>query len=234
MNDAFADWLGRQMKSRGLSQRGLAKIVKVAPSAITRWANGTGAPSVGSYAKLAEALDVSVEEVYAAARRTVTTKPSAGSGLDLRRTAREIRALQGDRIPVLEQHVSAGRGQQILDYIYMEPSDDPVDERIALQVEGTSMEPDIKDGDIVVINPALEAEVGDIVVAVMDDQFYVKWLRQRRGRMILVGNTGEFEAAKAQIQGVVIEVRHPTRRRRGRYDSQRRAAELRVADQANS
>lgn len=61
------------------------------------------------------------------------------------------------------------------------------------RVRGTSMQgAGIADGDILVVNRALEAKHGDIVVAEVDNDFTVKYLHRRGGRVKLVAADPTF------------------------------------------
>lgn len=55
------------------------------------------------------------------------------------------------------------------------------------RVSGTSMlEAGIFDGDLIVVDRSLQARHGDVVVAQVDNDFTVKYLHQRAGRVKLV------------------------------------------------
>jgi DNA polymerase V len=61
------------------------------------------------------------------------------------------------------------------------------------RVRGTSMQgAGIADGDILIVNRALEARHGDIVVAEVDNDFTVKYLHRRAGRIKLVAADPTF------------------------------------------
>lgn len=78
------------------------------------------------------------------------------------------------------------------------------------RVRGTSMAgAGIADGDILIVNRALQPVHGDIVVAEVDNDFTVKYLHQRGGRVKLVAADPTFpdivpkEAQTLVICGVV-------------------------------
>jgi len=61
------------------------------------------------------------------------------------------------------------------------------------RVRGTSMQgAGIADGDILIVNRALDAVHGDIVVAEVDNEFTVKYLHRRGGRVKLVAADPAF------------------------------------------
>jgi DNA polymerase V len=61
------------------------------------------------------------------------------------------------------------------------------------RVRGTSMQgAGIGDGDILIVNRALDPVHGDIVVAEVDNDFTVKYLHRRAGRVTLVAADPTF------------------------------------------
>lgn len=61
------------------------------------------------------------------------------------------------------------------------------------RVRGTSMQgAGIADGDILIVNRALQPVHGDIVVAEVDNEFTVKYLHRRGGRVKLVAADPTF------------------------------------------
>lgn len=59
------------------------------------------------------------------------------------------------------------------------------DNLFLLRVAGSSMDPEIRDGDMVVVIPAVTAKTGDIVVALIEDEATVKKLILKPDRIIL-------------------------------------------------
>jgi len=81
------------------------------------------------------------------------------------------------------------------------------------RVEGQSMiDAHIDDGDLVVVNRALEAKHGQIVLAIVDDGYTIKTLYQRAGVIELRPANPSFkpirfsDGAELQIWGVVTGV----------------------------
>lgn len=77
-----------------------------------------------------------------------------------------------------------------------------------LQVQGDSMiEAGIFDGDYVVVRQQSYAEDGDIIVALLEDEATVKYLRRRRNRVVLQPANSEMQpiiAKDVQIVGKVL------------------------------
>lgn len=87
-----------------------------------------------------------------------------------------------------------------------------------LRVEGDSMQgAGIWHGDIVVVDKSLTARSGDIVVAAVDGDFTLKFLKRGGDQAWLIAANPAYpplalhEAADAQIWGVVTFVIHKTR-----------------------
>ncbi len=84
---------------------------------------------------------------------------------------------------------------------------------IALRVKGNSMEPVIKEGQIVVVDPYREANTGDIVIAVKDEKSTIKrYHRIDETTIILEPLNPAFErivlkSGDLRIVGVVIEIK---------------------------
>jgi len=55
----------------------------------------------------------------------------------------------------------------------------------ALRVKGNSMEPEYREGDIIMVNPQLEAHIGDHIIAKVGDQVTFKKLRKQDGTVLL-------------------------------------------------
>ncbi|HSQ04900.1 MAG TPA: S24 family peptidase, partial [Burkholderiales bacterium] len=78
-----------------------------------------------------------------------------------------------------------------------------------IKVKGDSMiDGGIHDGDIVVVERRASAQPGDIVVAIVDNEFTVKRLARGKGRLILRAENKAYPAirpeADAEIFGVVV------------------------------
>jgi len=91
-----------------------------------------------------------------------------------------------------------------------------------LRVDGDSMiEAGIRSDDLVVVDKSLEAKSGDVVVAAVDGEFTLKYLRRSGQKAWLVPANPDFEPIEldesrdVSIWGVVTFVIHQQRRRVG-------------------
>jgi DNA polymerase V len=123
-------------------------------------------------------------------------------------------------IPLFTAGVSAG---------FPSPADDFIDKKLDLneflishpsatffvRVEGTSMiEAGIHPGDILIVDKALEASPGSIVIAVIEGEFTVKRFQRTEGRCFLLAENPSFkpieitEGMRVEVWGVVTYVIH--------------------------
>ena len=59
----LAEIIAKHRKDKGMTQVELASIMGVTDKAVSKWERGLSYPDVASYPRLAEALDISVEEL---------------------------------------------------------------------------------------------------------------------------------------------------------------------------
>jgi len=90
------------------------------------------------------------------------------------------------------------------DYLVAQPSRTHL-----IKVKGDSMiDAGIHDGDIVVVEKRVAANVGDIVVAILDNEFTLKRLDREKGRVILRPENKAYPVIRpkgnAEIFGVVV------------------------------
>lgn len=114
-------------------------------------------------------------------------------------------------VPLFTAGISAG---------FPSPADDFIDARLDLneflvahpaatffvRVEGTSMiEAGIHPGDILVVDRAVEAKPGSIVIAVIDGEFTVKRYHCADGRCFLLAENPSFSPIEV-TEGMAVEV----------------------------
>jgi len=123
-------------------------------------------------------------------------------------------------VPLFTAGISAG---------FPSPADDFIDRKLDLneflvahpaatffvRVEGTSMiDAGIHPGDILIVDKAVEAKPGSIVIAVIDGEFTVKRYHCAGGRRLLLAENPSFrpievtEGMAAEVWGVVNYVIH--------------------------
>lgn len=214
MSETFGEWLKLMMRRRGLSQSDLARGADVTRSAVSRWVNDLALPDTESCVRLARFFNEPIEHVYALAGHPVNYEPRPPQPRSIREQALEFLAGMPVAVPVFDQLASAGPGQTVMDYVYLEPGYETDGRYIAIRVKGRSMEPDLRDGDTVILDTEAVAEVGELVVATVGDEVFVKELRRKGDHLVLVGrDKREIPADDAKIEGVAIQTIRALRRR---------------------
>lgn len=145
-------------KKRGLTMKQLGEIIGASESTISLYENERRQPSYETLLKLAEYFDVSVDYIL---RGDVgnTDVPSFRQKSN------------GVQIPVLGD-VAAGIPIEaitdVLDYEEIEESMAHTGQFFGLRIKGSSMEPRMKDGDVVIVRQQESADTGDIVVVLVN------------------------------------------------------------------
>lgn len=124
------------------------------------------------------------------------------------------------QLPVFASSVQGGFPSPAEDYIekQLDLNELMIQHPVAtfyVRVEGDSMrDAGIHSGDILVVDRALKANSGKIIVAVIDGDFTVKRLRIRKGQMFLEAESEGYpdiavkEGSDFQVWGVVTYVIH--------------------------
>ena len=84
------------------------------------------------------------------------------------------------------------------------------EKHFALRIKGNSMEPDIKDGDIVIVRKQTTAEDNDIVIAIVNgDEGVCKRLKRYPGGMALVSSNPLYEPkyfSEEEVTGIPVRI----------------------------
>lgn len=98
----------------------------------------------------------------------------------------------------------------------MQDSSCSASEPFALRVLGDSMEPEFKDGCIIIIDPASNAEHGSYVLAQVEEEYIFRQLISENGRWYLQPLNSGYERTEIEnasvIRGVIVQ-RAGTRRK---------------------
>lgn len=141
-------------KQRKLTQKQLADRINVDCSAVTKWETGKANPDFEKQQLLADIFGVSVDYLLGRANSTQTeAKP------------------KGIRIPVLG-NVAAGIPieaiEEIVDYEEISEEMASRGEFFGLKIKGSSMEPRIKEGDVVIVRQQSDIESGDVAIVLVN------------------------------------------------------------------
>lgn len=196
----FQTVLKQLREEHSLSQSKFAQKLGVAQSTVGMWESGKNKPEYGTLLKIAELFNVSSDYL----------------------TGRSRSASDKKTIPVLGT-VPAGIPieaiEDVLDYEEVTPDMARLGDLFGLRVKGDSMEPRIKEGDVLIIHKQDAAETGDIVIAFVNgdcEATVKKYVRHDDGISLIPFNTAyapkfftknEIETLPVRIIGKVIELR---------------------------
>lgn len=187
-------------KSR-LTQTDVAKIIGISQTGYSDWETGKNRVDARSLGRLAELYGVTVNYLLGIDENDAPAK--------------------GVRIPVLGS-VAAGIPieaiQDIVDYEEIDADMAAAGEYFGLRIKGSSMEPRIREGDVVIVRRQEEAETGDtVVVLVNGDSATVKRIKIEPNGIALIPNNpaydtrfysaAEVELLPVHIIGKVVELR---------------------------
>lgn len=153
---AVGKFLKEKRAEAGLSARELAHRAGVSGAYIRYVEEGKRRPTFDNLMKILKSLGVEAQELLSATGH-------AGANVEPSRVGKLY------RIPVVTW-VTAGRWKEVCDAFEPGDADEWIESDIrgknvfALRVLGDSMEPEFKDGEIVIVNPHLEAAPNDFIV----------------------------------------------------------------------
>lgn len=196
-------------KANHLTQRDIAEILEVTPSAVSLWESGRNNMDWKAASILARKFDITPE--YLLGETNVLDKLSSASNRK-----------EGVRIPVLgtiRAGIPVAAIEDIEDWEEITADMAKTGEFVALRVKGDSMLPEIKDGDIAIIRRQETIESGQIAVVIVNgDESTIKKVRLSPDGIMLIGfNTAVYEpkfysneeiiGLPVRIYGKLVEVR---------------------------
>lgn len=192
----------QRLKAGYKSQADLAKILFVNQTAVSQWERGVTTPSPPILLKLSQLYGVSTDYLLGQSTSSNDSK--------------------GIKIPVLGD-VAAGipieAVENIVDYEEIDTSMASTGEYFGLRIRGSSMEPRIREGDVVIVRQQEDADTGDTaVVLVNGDSATVKRIKKEPdGGIWLIPNNPAYEPqhyspaevaeCPVHIIGKVVELR---------------------------
>ena len=194
----------RQLRtSYEMKQSDLAHRLSVKANTISYWENGIYEPSFDMLQKMAEIFDTSIDYILG---RSNIQKPDSS---------------HGSIIPVLGE-VAAGIPIEaitdIVDYEEIDAALARTGEFFGLRIKGNSMEPRMREGDVVIVRQQDSAETGDtVVVLVNGDSATVKKIKYGPDGITLLPtnpaydplfySAAEVEQLPVRVIGRVVELR---------------------------
>lgn len=187
-------------KAKGLTQRQVAEAIGLSQNGYSYWENGKSKIDQSQLVKLAALFDVSIDYLMGNSQ-----------------VPKEI----GVKIPVLG-NVAAGIPIEaitdIVDYEEIDAAMAATGEFFGLRVKGASMEPRMRDGDVVIVRKQDRAETGDtVVVLVNGDSATVKKIKYGLDGISLIPtnpaydvqfySAADVERLPVRVIGRVVELR---------------------------
>lgn len=184
----------------GLKQSDLANRLNVKPNTISNWETEKSYPDLDSLRKMSVIFEVSVDYIL--------------GGNSVGKSA-------GIRIPVLGDVAAGIPIEAITDVVDYEEIDGALaatGEFFALKLKGDSMEPRMRDGDVVIVRKQDDAETGDtVVVLVNGDSATVKKIKYGPDGISLIPTNpvhdvqfysrADVERLPVRVIGKVVELR---------------------------
>lgn len=165
-------------KRDGISQKELASKLFVSQQAVGKWERNETTPNPEAILTMAKIFSVSTDALLGDS----TPPPSTG----------------GTWVPVLGE-VAAGipieAVEDIVDYEEIDSALAATGDFFGLRIKGSSMEPRIREGDVVIVRKQDDADTGDTVVALVNgDSATVKRLKKEAdGSMWLLPNNPAYD-----------------------------------------
>lgn len=206
-NPTTAERLSLALRNAGMRPQALANASGVSKASISQYLNGSHAPSGSSSERMAEVLHVN--PIWLMGYDAPMENPSVPS------------QSRGTTINVYGRVTAGSSAESVQDIIDTEE----IPEKLArqgdffgLQIHGNSMEPRMKEGDVVIIRRQEHAETGDLVIAAINDaDAMCKRLRKYRDGIELISanpsyepmffSNREIEEKNVRILGRVMELR---------------------------
>lgn len=196
--------LKKLREEKNISQAKLAAALGVRQSTVAMWENGKNKPEHNTLIKIADYFNVSTDQL-----------------LNRKEPAEENNPKKGVKIPVLG-FVAAGipieAVEDIIDYEEIPETLARTGEFFGLVVKGTSMEPEIHKGDVVIVKKQSDIDSGDIAIVLVngDEGTCKKVMKYNEGLSLVSFNPAfppkfynwqEVDTIPISICGKVVELR---------------------------
>lgn len=200
----FSKNLNNLLSKRNKTQKEVADAISVSPQTFNTWCQGIALPRMGKVQRLADYFNIEKSDL-----------------IDERNSPLNQPFRKGIPIPVYGRVAAGIPIEMIEDVIDTEEITEELartGEFFALQIHGDSMEPRMKEGDVVIVRKQDDAESEDIVIATVDGtDATCKRLKKYADGIALVANNPayepmyfsnrEIEEKPIKILGRVVELR---------------------------
>lgn len=204
---AFAEKLKELRQQKGMTQSELAKLLKMQRSTLGMYETGKREPNFETLNMFANFFNVDMNTLMDM-NNTSNQNPSS-----------PVRSI---KIPVLGTVVAGiplDAVENIIGWEEISPAMAATGEHFALRIKGTSMEPRICEGDIVVVRKQEDIESGDTAIVLINGgEATVKKVKKTEEGIMLIANNmsvysphfysnKDIESLPVQIIGKVVELR---------------------------
>lgn len=222
----FSDRLRLSRQRAGLSQRELSQIIHISQQTYSKYENNITTPNPETLSLIADALGVSSDYLLG---RTALLTPSDDGVMEIDSRALSDALFSGAPVPSLSRtqipvygRVAAGipieAVEDVIDVEEITPEMAKNGRHIALQIHGDSMEPRMRDGDVVIVRLQDDAETGDTAVVMVNgtDATCKKIKKMPDGIMLISTNPAyepmyytndQIASLPIRILGRVVELR---------------------------
>ena len=205
----FKDVLKRERKNKGLTQAEMAKLTGLTVSAISMYENGNREPNFETLELIADFFNIDMD--YLLGKSDIQNKNTISN------------VVKGIRIPILGRVVAGIPLEAIEDIEGWEeitPRMASGGEFFALRIRGSSMEPKLVEGDVVIVRKQSTIDNGDIaIVLVNGNEATCKQVNRTPTGITLIGfnvavyaphfyTNDQIESLPVTIVGKVVESRH--------------------------
>lgn len=190
----------------GLKQATLASFINVSQAALSGYETGKFEATTETYQQIANYFGVSLDYLlnHSNIRNSASTSFS--------------------KIPVLGD-VAAGlpmmAEENIVDYEEIDPAMAASGELFGLRIKGSSMEPRIKEGDVVIVRKQEDVDTGDVaVVLVNGDSATVKRIKKETSGITLIPNNPAYDPkyySNEDIQRLPVKIIGKVLELRGKF-----------------
>ncbi|BFH17245.1 LexA family transcriptional regulator [Paenibacillus dendritiformis] len=179
--EILAENLQRLIDSKRIDQRVLAEHLGVSDSAVSQWLSGDKYPRIDKIQKIADFFNVPKS-------RLTEEQPSNLIHATPKTVRIPLLGVIACGVPILAE-------ENVAEYIYESPDRLPSGNLFYLRAKGTSMEPTIPDGSLVLIREQPEVEPGEIAAVLVngDTEATLKRIKRQGEIVILMPDNLEHE-----------------------------------------
>ena len=220
---AFAIKLKAAMEGANMKAIDLHNATGISKATISEYLAGSYEPKQRNILKLARALHVQPNELMGMESDSTPAAPSnCSTPTPAPLPSNAFAVPGGHRIPILG-HIVAGTPietiEDIIGYVEIDSRTAKCGKYFALEVKGSSMEPTLHDGDIIIVRQQEDIESGEMaVVLVNGNEATVKEVKESRDGLTLIGHNvavytphfyswEDVERLPVSVLGKVVEAR---------------------------